>query len=64
MTTETPDELPIDSVQSIDSEVQLLYEKHYQISLLYGKSRIKIDPEYPLEAARALEEKVYLMNQW
>lgn len=62
MTTESPDELQFDSASCIDSEVQALYEKHYRISLLHGKTRIKIDPEYPLEPARPMQEKVYLLN--
>ena len=63
LTTETPDEQVANSVSTIDSEVHSLYQKDYQIALLHGKNCFKIDPEYPEDSPRHLEEKVYLMHR-
>jgi thiopurine S-methyltransferase len=47
---------------TIDSEVASLYASRYSIELLHGNQCMKVDPEYPHEPARMLEEKVYRMR--
>ncbi|MFC3606976.1 thiopurine S-methyltransferase [Stutzerimonas tarimensis] len=59
MTTESPDDTQADSALEIDEEVAALYSAGYTVELLYGKARIKIDPEYPDEPAASFDEKVY-----
>jgi thiopurine S-methyltransferase len=62
ITTESPDDLRIDSSHHIDSEVQSLYEGYYHIELLHGQKRFCQDPEQPDAAHTEMEEKVYLMT--
>lgn len=62
ITTESADTRQNNSSATIDSEVQSLYEKYYQIELLHGKNSIRQDPEHPGGADRPMEEKVYLLT--
>ena len=62
ITTETADEQQQNSVSTIDSEIQSLYEANYHIELLHGQSSLKQDPEYPDEPNKPMEEKVYLLT--
>jgi thiopurine S-methyltransferase len=61
LTIESP-ETGHNSQNVIDAELKKLYETHYKISLLYGESCLKIDPEDPLAAACLMEEKLYLLE--
>lgn len=62
LTTESADEIAAVLPLAIDCEVASLYASRYSIELLHGKQCMKIDPEYPDEPARMLEEKVYRMR--
>ncbi len=62
LTTESADEITTVLPLAIDSEVASLYASRYSIELLHGNQCMKVDPEYPHEAARMLEEKVYRMR--
>lgn len=61
LTLESP-EPHYNSAQTIDAELQSLYEMRYDISLLYGESCLKKDPENPLAPASMMEEKLYLLE--
>jgi thiopurine S-methyltransferase len=62
VTDETPEQ-HTDSVNSIDSELSLLFAAPYQVQLLYGNDCIKTDPQNPELAAIPMQEKVYLISR-
>ena len=61
-TTESGDESLSDSAKTPDSEVLELYQSRFVIELLHGQSCIKIDPAFPHEPAKKMDEKVYRMG--
>lgn len=62
ITDETPEQHD-DSVNSIDSEVSVLFAAPFQVQLLHGNDCIKIDPQNPELAAIPMQEKVYLISR-
>ena len=62
LTTESIDTLSAEQPSAIDSEVASLFQSWFSVELLHGNQCIKVDPEYPEESARLLEEKVYRMQ--
>jgi len=62
ITSETPDAQQQQAGFAIDSEVQSLYQPHYDITLLHGQVTLMRDPENPSDPDMFMEEKVYLLK--